>query len=104
MFIYEVKKDDCKLKICVSVSFGRDCATYTVSDILITPKRKRKAISIAAQIRDQYDYRCTDYLERDIYVRKQYLKYCTEEDIENALQYAYFMMKPALADVAYRAT
>lgn len=103
MFIYEVKKDDCKLQICVSVSCAGSSATYKVVDVRYIPKRKRKPVSIATQITSSYEYRHRDYCDRESYVKEQYLKYCTEEDIENAIQYTYSMIKPTLADVVYRA-
>lgn len=104
MFIYEVKKDDCKLQILVSIRCSGGAASCTVEDIRRTQKGKRKPISISAQVRDTWEYRRRGYDERGKYVKEQYLKYCTEEDIESAIQYAYSMIKPTLENVAYRAT
>lgn len=63
--------------------------TYTVSDVLITPPRKRKAKSYAAEIRDRYEYRSLDYGKRPEYVHQQFVKLCTQERIDQAVQETY---------------
>lgn len=75
---------------------------YRLEDIYITPYRKRKQISLAAQIRDRYDYRRLGYDERPEYLHKEYLKYCTEEQIWEAMQEAYQEMAPSKGDIEYR--
>lgn len=103
MFKYEIKKEDCKLQICVTVFCHCETIHYTISDILVIQKGKRKPVSICAQVRDSWEYRRREYSERTEYVKEQYLKYCTEDDIKAAVEYAYSLISPKIEDVSYRA-
>lgn len=80
--------------------------TYTVSDVLITPPRKRKAKSFAAEIRDRHEYRSLAYDKRPEYVHKKFAELCTQERIDQAVQEAYAKLheqiKPENARVEYR--
>lgn len=79
--------------------------TYVVTDVLVTPPRKRKAKSHAAEIRDRYEYRSLDYDKRPEYVHQQFVKLCTQERIDQAVQEAYAKLheqiKPGNAAVDY---
>ena len=79
------------------------CCTYRIGDIYITPYRKRKPISVAAQVRDRYEYRVLDRDNRPEYIRQEYLKYCTEDQIWEALQEAYRQMAPKKEAIVFRA-
>ena len=63
--------------------------TYRIEDIYITPFRKRKPISIAAQVRDLYEYRKLNHEERAEYAHQEYMKYCTEDQLWEAIQEVY---------------
>lgn len=100
VFVNENKEH---VEIIVKVSLQYNGCTYRVEDIYITPYRKRKPISIAAQVRDRYEYRCLDREKRGDYVRQEYLKYCTEEQVWEAVQEAYRELTPKKEDVVFRA-
>lgn len=100
VFVNENKE---RVEIVVRVVPQYDGCTYRVEDIYITPYRKRKPISIAAQVRDRYEYRCLDREKRDDYVRQEYLKYCTEEQLWEAVQEAYQELAPKKENIVFRA-
>lgn len=83
-----------------------DDVRYIVSDVLVTPPRKRKAKSLAADIRERYDYRRGNTNERTEYVRQEFVKFCTQERIDQAIQEAYAELheriKPENAEIDYR--
>ncbi len=58
---------------------------YNVRDVLITPRGKRKARSLASEIRDSYSYRSTPYPDRPKYVQSKFVEYCTQEQIDEAI-------------------
>lgn len=75
---------------------------YRIDDIYITPYRKRKPVSLAAKIRDRYEYRVLGREKRAEYIRNEYLKYCTEEQILQAVQEEYRKMEPKSENIVYR--
>lgn len=74
---------------------------FRVCDIMVKPYRKRKEISIAASIRDRYDYRVLDSDGRKEYVKNVFLKYCTQEQIDKAVQEEYKKLAPSEDNVEY---
>lgn len=102
VFVNE-NKERIEIIVGVSLQYNNGCV-YRVEDIYITPYRKRKRISVAAQVRDRYEYRCLDREKRSDYVRQEYLKYCTEEQLWEAVQEAYRELAPKKKDIIFRAT
>ncbi len=93
------KKERVQIMVYTYIRSGR--CEYRITDILITPFRKRKALSLAAIIRDRYEYRQLSYDERPKYVHREFLKYCTEEQIAQAVQEAYEGLKPDVDMITY---
>lgn len=102
MTIINEKKERVEIVVYTYIRSGR--CEYRISDILITPFRKRKALSVAAMIRDRYEYRKLGYDERLEYVHQEFLKYCTEEQIAQAVQEAYEKLKPDADMITYHVT
>lgn len=75
---------------------------YMVEDIYVTPYRKRDPISIAAQVRNRYEYRVLDRDARAEYTHREFLKHCTEEQLWEAVQEVYRQMAPTKESVEYR--
>ena len=74
---------------------------FRVCDIMVRPYRKRKEISIAASIRDRYDYRVLDSDGRKEYVKNVFLEYCTQEQIDKTVQEEYEKLAPSEDNVEY---
>ena len=68
---------------------------------MVKPYRKRKEISIAASIIDRYDYRVLDLDGRKEYVKNVFLEYCTQEQIDKAVQEEYEKLAPSEDNVEY---
>ncbi len=96
-----------RVEICVRtrMDYGNE-VSYIVSDILVTPPRKRKPSSFAEKIRDHYAYRSTPYEQRGEYVQQEFLKICSQEQIDQAVHEAYEELnekiRPGKAKVEYR--
>lgn len=74
---------------------------YRVTDVLIKPYKKRKEISLAARIRDDYAYRVLDQDGRRKYAHDKFLEYCTQEQLDRAVQLVYESMAPNPVDIVY---
>lgn len=99
-FINE-NKDQIRIVVRVN-NYGRDgFIRFRVCDIMVKPYRKRKEISIAASIRDRYDYRVLDLDGRKEYVKNVFLEYCTQEQIDKAVQEGYEKLAPSEDNVEY---
>ena len=99
-FINE-NKDQIRIVVRVN-NYGRDeSIRFRVCDIMVKPYRKRKEISIAASIRDRYDYRVLDLDGRKEYVKNVFLEYCTQEHIDKAVQEEYEKLVPSEDNVEY---
>ena len=99
-FINE-NKDQIRIVVRVN-NYGRDeSIRFRVCDIMVKPYRKRKEISIAASIRDRYDYRVLDLEGRKEYVKNVFLEYCTQEQIDKAVQEEYGKLAPSEDNVEY---
>ena len=98
---YIIKKPE--QTICIEVSIYCDYSKieYRVSDIGVKSKGKRKFEFVAARLRDDHGYRHTDYDKRSDYVKNEYLKIVTEEEIRSAIAYAYEQIKPNYDAVSY---
>lgn len=100
-FINEQKS---KIEISVRLFVGNgNTIQYRIDDIYITPYRKRNRISVARQIQDRYEYRILDYSLREEYVHQEYLKYCTEDQLWEAVQEEYQRIAPQKDKIIYRA-
>lgn len=99
-FINE-NKDQIRIVVRVN-NYSRDeSIRFRVCDIMVKPYRKRKEISIAASIRDRYDYRVLDLDGRKEYVKNVFLEYCTQEQIDKAVQEEYEKLAPSEDNVEY---
>ena len=99
-FINE-NKDQIRIVVRVN-NYGRDeSIRFRVCDIMVKPYRKRKEISIAASIRDRYDYRVLDLDGRKEYVKNVFLESCTQEQIDKAVQEEYEKLAPSEDNVEY---
>jgi len=100
---YEVQKEGYKLDIVVDVyTTDHREVSYRIVDVGIKEKGKRKFEYISHRIHESYEYRRRDYNEREAYAKEKYLEHITEEDVKNALEYAYSQMKPDISKVIYR--
>ena len=100
-FINE-KKERVEIVVRTMLDYHGNC-TYRIEDIYITPFRKRKPISIAAQVRDLYEYRKLNHEERAEYAQQEYMKYCTEDQLWEAIQEVYHQMAPQKESIVFRA-
>lgn len=99
-FINE-NKDQIRIVVRVN-NYGRDGSIrFRVCDIMVKPYRKRKEISIAASIRDRYDYHVLDLDGRKEYVKNVFLEYCTQEQIDKAVQEEHEKLAPSEDNVEY---
>lgn len=92
-----------RIRIVVRVNhfgLGREIR-YRVCDIMVKPYRKRKEISVAAGIRDRYEYRVLGTKERMEYAKKVFLEYCTQEQIDQAVQEEYQRLAPTEDNLEY---
>jgi len=76
---------------------------YRITNIGIIPYRKRKEIFLGTNIRDRYEYRGLPFnsVERENYVKSEFLKYVTEEQLKQAIKNAYELLKPNAENVSY---
>lgn len=101
-----VQKETYKAKIAVvPAEYGYGEWKYRIYNLSILPKGKRKWISVTHDISDRYDYRNLKFNseDRQRYILERYLEYVTEEDIQNAVNYAYEQLKPELNKIEFRA-
>ena len=103
MFEYVVKKPDYKVKIMVDItsSFGGH-PEFVIRDVQTLAKGKRKYNSIANFERDSFHYRHTEVEKRGEYIKGVFLKYCSEEDIDAAIEYVISQLKPTRDEIKYR--
>lgn len=101
-----IQKETYKAKITVyPAEYGYGEWKYSILNLSILPKGKRKWISVTHDISDRYDYRNLEFNseDRQRYILERYLEYVTEEDIRNAVNYAYEQLKPELNKIEFRA-
>ncbi len=71
---------------------------FVISDITVRKKRSRQYCSVTELAKDSYLYRCLSTgRERKAYLADVYLKYVTEEQVEQALLCAWEMCRPQIA-------
>lgn len=100
---YEFQRDEKKFVVEVEVyTIDHRGIEYRIVDVGFKDKGKRKYNYISHPIHESWEYRRRDYSEREAYAREKYLEYITEEDVKNALEYAYSQMKPDISKVVYR--
>lgn len=83
-----IEKENCKYKVAVRL-YGVDYSNkicYRFECLMVLPKRKRKWIELSRGWSDDYEYRRTDYKEREEYIKKKYLEYLTSDDIRHIKQ------------------
>ena len=104
MIEYIVKKDGYDARICVGVTmqYGTLAPRYCIGDISIRTKGKRKWLSIHNEMTNSYAYRATEYSQRGEYLKTKYKEYVTDEDISNALEFAYSTLKPDKNNIDFR--
>lgn len=71
---------------------------FVISDITVRRRRTRNHCSVTQLVKESYLYRClTTEQERRAYLADTYLKYVTEEQVEQALLYAWEICRPQIA-------
>ena len=100
-FTYEVDKGEYKAEIVVAVYDISSKLDYRIVDLGIKEKRKRKYEYRSKIIRDDYFYRGLDTEGRKQYIKDDFLKYVSPEDIYNALTFAYEKLKPSQDQIDY---
>ncbi len=80
-------------------SYSSKGLIFRIADVLVKPFRKQKQLSISHQISDDYKFRNTEYSERDKYKLDEYLKYCTKEQMQEALIKAWESIKPDVNNI-----
>ena len=103
---YIKQKENYKLKISVYIYIGMGASTaleYRIKDVSLKPKGKRKFTSPYSYITDDYKYRQLgfDTEAKSEYVKNLFLKYCTMEDIQEAVEYAYQQIKPTEDNISF---
>lgn len=86
MRVLKFKKENGN-EITIHVSIFNDFTKleFKIEDITIRPFRKQKSISLRSQIIDSYGYRRMEYNEREKHLMQEYLKYVTEEQLNEAI-------------------
>ena len=100
---YKISKEkvDVLIKVEIFVPYFCSNLEYRIADIGIKSKEKRKYRFKAHDILNSHIYRNLDIKERESYVKQMFMAYVTEEDIKNAIDFAYSKIKPTLKDVVY---
>lgn len=101
MVFLNQNKDQIRIVVQVRADFNGG-VKYVVSDIMIRPYRKRKEISVSADVRDRYEYRVLNLEGRAEYTKNVFLQYCTQEQIDQAIQEEYARLAPSDSNVEYR--
>lgn len=99
---YVVDKGDQKVCICVDAYANGFDMKYAITDIGVKQKGQRKFRYIGRVISDCYSYRCLSMVEKQAYVKAEFLKRVDELDLRNAVEYAYAQIKPDFSKVDYR--
>ena len=76
-----------------------DKTTFRIADIKVKFYRKHDFVYIINKITDDYIYRSLKYEDRDKFKLNEYLKYCTEEQLKQALMIAWEFVKPDLDNI-----
>lgn len=101
MVFINQNKDQIRIDVRVRIEFD-GTARYVVHDVMVKPYRKRKEISISSGISNRYEYRVLDAAGREEYVQKVFLEYCTQDQINQAIQEAYAKLAPSEGNVEYK--
>lgn len=103
MYEYVLQREDGKVKIVIDLqtSYGSK-PKFVVRDIRTCAKGKRKFISIGDLERDGYKYRHTDYEKREEYIKNVFLRYCTIEEIEAAIEDVISQIRPTREEICFR--
>lgn len=99
----KIKKENIDVCIIVEIytTYGYSNCEYRIVDIGTKTKEQRKFKFKARNISNDYGYRKLDYKDRQEYVKKMYMSYVTDEDIQKAINFAYEKMKPKFKDVRF---
>lgn len=71
---------------------------FVIADIEVRKRRTKDYCSVTERVKESYLYRCLqNQWDRKAYLADSYLKYVTEEQIEQALLSAWAMCRPQIA-------
>lgn len=82
--------------------YGERKSEYRIRDLKITQKRKRKGEYLSEDIRDRFAYRNLPVCEREAYVKNEFLKHVTEEQLRSAVDALYRSLAPTEENIIYR--
>lgn len=103
MYECVLQREDGKVKIVIDLQNSyNNKPKFVVRDILTCAKGKRKFISIGDSERDDYKYRHTDYEKREEYIKSVFLRYCTIEEIETAIDDVISQIRPTREEICFR--
>lgn len=100
MIFLNDNNDKIEIVVNIVMDYSGKCR-YRISDILITPYGKRKTISLSSKIKCTNEYRITGRDTLSEYIRSEYLKYCTEDQIWEAVREEYEKMAPMRDKIEY---
>ena len=104
MVVLEVtneKKDKVKIHVDAYCDTWSRGITYNV-DLEITPYRKRTSFRLKSQLINDYTYRSFDNsTDKQEYAKSEFLKYVTEEQLNQAIYTAYERLKPTKENIRF---
>ena len=103
MYEYIFPRENGKVKIKLDlVASYFEKPLFIVRDVQTVEKGKRKWVSVAAQVNNDYRYSHTDYDKRSDYLKSVYLEYCTMEEIEQAVNQLIESIRPSREEIEFR--
>lgn len=93
---YIIQKENYKVKIVTEFLQGySNDGTFVIRDVCILPARKRNWRSITNEAKNTMDYYYAkkNNTQNEVFM-KQFLQYCTEDDLRDAIMFHYETMKP----------
>lgn len=102
--VYEYKNEvnGDSVQIVVYVNMYASDISYSIHDVLIKPKGKRKFISQFEQYDGDYEYRHLDVKEKDEYIKRKVFELVGEDRVIKALNCAYLQLKPDINSCLFR--
>lgn len=104
MTILEVTNDNKdKVKIRVDVYYDNWSSSFRYNvGLEITPYRKRKSFRLKDELTNDYKYRSFDNnADKQDYAKSEFLKYVTEDQINQAVYMAYESLKPTKENIYF---
>ena len=103
MYEFVFPRENGKVKIVLDFFTSYVCKpSFVVRDVQTVAKGKRKWISVAEQVNNDYRYSHTDYDKRSDYLKSVYLEYCTMEEIEQAINQLIESIRPSREEIEFR--